>query len=90
MSAPAVPDEAEREERPPAFVEDPGMAVGGGPRPILLLEGDNHDALRWLRRWRAERAMVNTQLENRRALGLYERSGFRREASGLSVLALDL
>jgi ribosomal protein S18 acetylase RimI-like enzyme len=48
------------------------------------------DALRWLRRWRAERAMVNTQLANDRALALYERVGFRREASGLSVLARDL
>jgi ribosomal protein S18 acetylase RimI-like enzyme len=48
------------------------------------------DALRWLRRWRAERAMVNTQLANERALSLYERVGFRRESSGLSVLARDL
>lgn len=48
------------------------------------------DALRWLRRWRVERAMVNTQLANERALALYERLGFRREASGLSVLAREL
>lgn len=48
------------------------------------------DALRWLRRWRGERAMVNTQLTNERALGLYEHLGFRREPSGLSVLAIDL
>jgi len=48
------------------------------------------DGLRWLRRWRAERAMVNTQLANARALSLYERVGFRREATGLSVLAREL
>lgn len=48
------------------------------------------DALRWLRRWRAERATVNTQLANDRALALYERAGFRREPSGLSVLARSL
>lgn len=48
------------------------------------------DALRWLRRWRADRAMVNTQLANDGALALYERLGFRREPSGLSVLGRDL
>ncbi len=48
------------------------------------------DALRWLRRWRGERAMVNTQLTNERALRLYEHLGFRREPSGLSVLTIDL
>ncbi len=48
------------------------------------------DALRWLRRWRVERAMVNTQLANDRALGLYEQMGFHREPSGLSVLVRDL
>lgn len=48
------------------------------------------DALRWLRRWRVERAMVNTQLGNEKALALYERCGFVREPSRLSVLAVDL
>ena len=48
------------------------------------------DALRWLRRWRADRVMVNTQLQNDRALALYERVGFRRETVGLAVLAAQL
>lgn len=48
------------------------------------------DGLRWLRRWRAERAVVNTQLENEVALALYEHLGFRREPSGLSVLSTGL
>lgn len=48
------------------------------------------DGLRWLRRWRVERALVNTQLSNDAALALYERVGFRHEPSGLSVLSLGL
>ena len=48
------------------------------------------DGLRWLRRWRVEKALVNTQLGNERALQLYESLGFRREPSGLCVLAIDL
>lgn len=48
------------------------------------------DGLRWLRRWRAERAVVNTQLENDAALALYESLGFHREPSGLSVLGAGL
>jgi ribosomal-protein-alanine N-acetyltransferase len=48
------------------------------------------DGLRWLRRWRVERAVVNTQLDNAPALALYERLGFRREPGGLSVMARDL
>lgn len=48
------------------------------------------DGLRWLRRWRVERVMVNTQLQNAKALALYERLGFRRESVGLAVLAADL
>jgi len=48
------------------------------------------DGLRWLRRWRAEQAIVNTQLDNERALGLYERLGFRRQPLGLSVLSAGI
>lgn len=48
------------------------------------------DGLRWLRRWRVDQALVNTQLGNLRALTLYESLGFRREPSRLSVLGIDL
>jgi ribosomal protein S18 acetylase RimI-like enzyme len=48
------------------------------------------DGLRWLRRWRVEQAVVNTQLDNGRALALYERLGFRRQPLGLSVLSAPL
>lgn len=48
------------------------------------------DALRWLRRWRVDRAVVNTQMGNQAALALYESLGFRREATGLSVLSAAL
>ena len=58
---------------------------GAGIGRLLLLDG-----LRWLRRWRVERAMVNTQLDNSRALRLYEATGFRRERTRLSVLGIEL
>lgn len=48
------------------------------------------DGLRWLKRWRVERAVVNTQLENVAALTLYEHLGFQREPTGLSVLSCGL
>jgi len=48
------------------------------------------DGLRWLKRWRVDHAVVNTQLDNRRALALYERLGFRRQPLGLSVLSAGL
>jgi ribosomal protein S18 acetylase RimI-like enzyme len=48
------------------------------------------DGLRWLARWRATSAVVNTQVDNDGAVALYERLGFRREPLGLCVLALDL
>lgn len=48
------------------------------------------DALHWLRRWRVERAVVNTQLDNAPALGLYESLGFRRDGTCLSVLSRGL
>lgn len=58
---------------------------GAGVGRALVLDG-----LRWLRRRRVERAVVNTQLQNERALALYEGLGFRREPSGLTVLSAGL
>lgn len=48
------------------------------------------DSLRWLRRSRVERALVNTQPDNLAAIHLYESMGFRRQKVGLCVLRLDL
>ncbi|MDP8974854.1 MAG: GNAT family N-acetyltransferase [Actinomycetota bacterium] len=48
------------------------------------------DALRWLRRWGAERAAVNTPTGNQAAVALYESLGFRCEPLGLSVLSAGL
>jgi ribosomal-protein-alanine N-acetyltransferase len=48
------------------------------------------DALRWLRRWSAREALVNTQEDNGTALALYERLGFEREPEGLAVLRREL
>ena len=44
------------------------------------------DALRWSARRRCRRGLVNTQQENRRALDLYERLGFRPTPTDLVVL----
>lgn len=48
------------------------------------------DGLQWLRRRRAQTALVNTQPTNRRALVLYDALGFTRSPSGLAVLGLEL
>jgi ribosomal protein S18 acetylase RimI-like enzyme len=48
------------------------------------------DGLRWLRRWRADRALVNTQEGNDAAAALYRELGFRPESVRLSVLGADL
>jgi ribosomal protein S18 acetylase RimI-like enzyme len=48
------------------------------------------DGLRWLRRWRADLALVNTQEGNEAAAALYLRLGFRPEPSRLSVLSAAL
>ncbi len=48
------------------------------------------DSLHWLRRHRAERALVNTQVTNDRAFGLYVSLGFVPDPHGLAVLMLPL
>ena len=58
-----------------------GHGVGTG----LVIDG-----LLWLRRWRVSEALVNTQEGNERAVGLYERLGFRHRPGGLAVLQADL
>ena len=63
---------------------DPSHHHQGLGRALVL------DGLRWLKRWGAERVVVNTQTENAAALGLYEQLGFTREPFGLSVLSVGL
>ncbi|MFQ5558262.1 MAG: GNAT family N-acetyltransferase [Acidimicrobiales bacterium] len=48
------------------------------------------DTLRWLRQRHATSVLVNTQLDNERALALYESSGFRRQDERLAVLHREL
>jgi len=48
------------------------------------------DSLRWMRRRGANKALVNTQVANDRALGLYLAAGFKPEEHGLAVLECDL
>ncbi len=48
------------------------------------------DALRWLWRHGSDRVFVNTQLENHRALSLYESFGFTVLPAGLCVLGRAL
>ncbi len=63
---------------------DPGHQRQGLGRALVA------DALRWLARWRAQEAVVNTPVGNDGAVALYEALGFRREPVGLCVLARDL
>lgn len=58
---------------------------GHGFGAALVLDG-----LRWMRRRGVERAVVNTQLGNQAAHGLYLRLGFREAPEGLAVLRKDL
>jgi len=60
-------------------------AQGRGVGAALLLDG-----MRWLRRWGARDALVNTQEGNDRSLRLYQRVGFVLQADGLAVLEISL
>jgi ribosomal protein S18 acetylase RimI-like enzyme len=60
------------------------MYQGRGWGQALALDG-----LRWMKRRGVERAVVNTQLDNHAAFGLYLRLGFREEPWGLAVLRQD-
>lgn len=48
------------------------------------------DSLRWMRRRGANHALVNTQMANERAFGLYLALGFRPEPHDLAVLEAEL
>jgi ribosomal protein S18 acetylase RimI-like enzyme len=63
---------------------DPEAQRQGIGRGLLL------DGLHWMRRRGVRRAVVNTQLGNEAALMLYQRCGFCREPSGLTVLSTGL
>jgi ribosomal protein S18 acetylase RimI-like enzyme len=60
-------------------------AQGEGHGLALLTDG-----LHWMRIRGARSAFVNTQVENERALHLYERAGFHRMPVGLCVLGRQL
>jgi GNAT superfamily N-acetyltransferase len=63
---------------------DPGTQ-GRGVGAVLLADG-----LRWLRRWGARDALVNTQEGNDRSLRLYQRAGFVLQPHGLAVMEISL
>jgi GNAT superfamily N-acetyltransferase len=63
---------------------DPGAQGRGVGRALVI------DALRWSASRRCRQLMVNTQLGNDVAIGLYESLGFRRAEAGLAVLQCGL
>lgn len=48
------------------------------------------DSLQWLARWRVQRVLVNTPVDNDAALALYESVGFRRLSEHLRMYELEL
>lgn len=63
---------------------DPAVHGRGIGRSVVA------DALRWLRRHRVQRALVNTQMDNDPALALYRSCGFRELPAGLCVMGATL
>lgn len=66
------------------------LAVAATRRHRGIGRGLLLDGLHWMRRHGVCRAVVNTQLDNKAALGLYDQVGFEREPVGLCVLAVGL
>jgi len=77
-----------------------GAAAGHGYLQRLAvapdLQGHGHgrilvdDSLAWMRARRLGHGLVNTAIDNERALALYESVGFRRLADQLVVMQLDI
>ena len=66
------------------------LAVAAGHRREGLGRALTLDGLRWLKRWRATTASVNTFVGNEAALRLYRSLGFVEVQPGLMVLTIDL
>jgi ribosomal protein S18 acetylase RimI-like enzyme len=84
LCAYAISGRSERHGYLQRLAVDPAHQRGGLGRALAL------DALHWMRRHGVERAVVNTQLDNRAALELYHGLGFRLEPVGLAVLRHEL
>jgi [ribosomal protein S18]-alanine N-acetyltransferase len=80
----AVVGRADRRGYVQRLAVDPDRQRAGVGRHLLL------DGLHWLHRRDVERAVVNTQPGNDRALALYQSVGFRLQPTGLDVLACQL
>ena len=63
---------------------DPSHQGQGHGRALVL------DSLHWMHTRRLGHGLVNTAVDNERALGLYESVGFRRLPDRLVVMQLDL
>lgn len=62
----------------------PSQQRGGLGRALVL------DSLQWMARWRVQRVLVNTPVDNFPALALYEQLGFQRLGERLRVYERDL